>query len=217
MALITPTFIYPKHFLPTPSVQYRSYGVCITQDEAKAHIDRLESALANSSPKALVIFVGGFCDTIMRAVYREFEAFNMPFCLKIYASFKCEFLLREYLPKLDKNLPIFIIAHSWGASNVYRALSSIQTPHINYLLTLDAVGYRKPKIPLKNVALWENIYIKNKILYPHRSNFLAIIGHAWNEVKLSNHNAFLTPPAHHASINQMITLSSFENLIRNLL
>lgn len=207
----TPTLIYPLHHLPKPKSPFIPYGFNISIQEGKEIIAHIESSQTNA-PKAIIIFVGGFCDTIMRAVYREFVAFNEPFCLKLYISFKCQKLFTLWLPILtNMGLPLFIIAHSWGASNLNKVLQTkiADNIHLHYLLTLDPVGYNTPHTRPSGIRLWENIYISHKIQYLRRDNIITLIGHAWNNIEVSDYNASLSKPAHHASINQMINTSHF--------
>lgn len=213
--LFTPTCIYPAHILPKPSTAFLPYGFNIpknTLDMRDSHTD-IESAIESTRThyKAIVIFVGGFCDTIMCAVYREFLAFNEPHCAKIYTSFKVQHFLSTYLPLLAQcKLPIFVIAHSWGGSNFYKAMCNLHTQvHLEYLLTLDPVGYHKPTHRPIPIRFWENVYITHKWSNPRRPNIIALIGHPWNAIKVADINHTLHKPAHHASISHMIAATHF--------
>lgn len=198
-ALYMPTFICPDTLIK-PKQAFINYGFSIP----------MQHILSPRNPKAIVIFIGGFWDTIMCAVYREFEVFNTPSCIKIYASFDSSTLFSTYLKSLCAyQLPLFVIAHSWGGSNFYKALQhSLDTP-LHYLLTLDPVGYHTPKIRPPYLQKWENVYIADKPSYLRRTNIIALIGHAWNAIPLSDTNIPLYKPAHHASISPMIAASSF--------
>ena len=211
----SPTLFYPLHSLPAPMIPYNPCGLKIpytTGFDATKHI---------SNPKAIVIFIGGFCDTIMRAVFREFVGFKTESCLKIYASFKSRNLFALWLPILmEQNLPIFVITHSWGASNFYKALCDIQSScniSLHYLLTLDPVGFTSHTLRPNGIRLWENVYIKNKAKNLRRPNIVALIGRAWNEVTISDYNTFLDSPYHHASIHQMIQVSHFYEELDNII
>ena len=220
MSLLKPTLIFPKDVFESPHSPYFSYGIRISKEEVLDLENHLSRNGASSSPKAIVMFIGGFCDTIMRVVYREFLNFEEPLCYKIYSSFKCKELLSSWLTCLaQKKLPLFIIAHSWGASNLYAALfaKANQNLCIEYLLTLDPVGYKTPKVFPPCVKEWENIYVKNKLWYWHRSNLVALIGHAWNFVPYATHNAFVQKPSHHASIRSMLQASHFNAKLHQII
>lgn len=202
IGIYSPTFIYPANILPSPKTPFINYGFNIDSQEY----------IFNENPKAIVVFIGGFCDTIMCAVYREFIAFNKKSCIKIYASFKSTCLFSDYLPILSQSkLPLFVIAHSWGASNFYKAMCNINSNHISlhYLLTLDPVGYNTPHNRPIHINLWENVYIDAKSNNLCRTNILALIGGAWNSIKVSDNNIALCSPIHHASISQMMQYSHF--------
>ncbi|WP_334082875.1 hypothetical protein [Helicobacter typhlonius] len=213
LGLSTPTLIYPAT-LPKPPTPFIPYGFNI----------EAQTLLAPRNPKAIVIFVGGFCDTIMCAVYRSFMAFNQKSCIKIYASFKSQALFSAWLPLLVQcNLPMFVIAHSWGGSNFYKALLDIESKNANndvnlhYLLTLDPVGYHKPKVRPLGIGYWENVYIAHKHTYLRRTNIIALIGHAWNEIAVSDSNFALYKPLHHASIEQMIAATHFADELTKII
>ncbi|TLD81062.1 hypothetical protein LS68_006250 [Helicobacter sp. MIT 05-5293] len=216
MLLLKPTIIYPKEAFLPPPIPYLPYGIKIPENEVIYHLQ------SESDVKAIVIFVGGFCDTIMRAVYQEFLHFDQPLCYKIYTSFRCQKLFTLWLTQLaEKKLPLFVIAHSWGACNFYKALIAQANAHISidYLLTLDPVGYTMPKKPPTNVQWWDNVYITHKTSNLVRPNIVALIGHSWNLVSYANYNASLQKPFHHASIRQMIEASNFtaklDKIIKN--
>lgn len=207
--LSTPTLIYP-HTLPQPPTPFIPYGFKIpTQNIESPH-----------NPKAIVIFVGGFCDTIMCAVYKNFIEFNEKSCFKIYASFKSQALFSAWLPLLATyQLPIFVIAHSWGASNFYKALCNMHAHNVSlhYLLTLDPVGYHQPKIRPQHIRFWENVYITQKYTHLCRPNIIALIGHAWNTINVSDNNIPLHKPIHHAKITQMIESTHFESELAKII
>lgn len=206
MSLLKPTIIYPKEVLLPPPISYLPYGINIPENEVIYHQQ------SESKAQVIVIFIGGFCDTIMRAVYQEFLYFNQPLCHKIYTSFRCKKLFILWLTQLvKKKLPLFVIAHSWGACNFYKALiaQTNEQISIDYLLTLDPVGYTIPKKSLKNVQWWDNVYISHKTSHLVRSNIVALVGHSWNLVPYANHNTSLQKPFHHVSIHQMIEASNF--------
>ncbi|TLD97862.1 hypothetical protein LS71_001575 [Helicobacter jaachi] len=206
-----PTLIYPRALLPKPPALFKPYGINIPAQNTESK--NIESSLDSiKNYKAIVIFVGGFCDTIIRAVYREFAHFDEAHVIKIYVSFKCTHLFTSsWLSMLNQTqLPLFIIAHSWGASNVHKALQkNLFAPTLHYLLTLDGVGLIKPKARLLNVQIWENVYIQDKLNNPRRVNLIALLGRAWDKLNVSDYNASLSRPFHHASIHQMIAHSHF--------
>lgn len=201
---LTPTLFYPNMILDKPCTPFKPYGLRISMQEGMQEIK-----YQGTTQKAIVIFIGGFCDTFMCAVYREFATFQNPYCLKIYMSFKSQKLLCSWLPSLHTyGYPLFIIAHSWGANNLYKALCRVHTP-VHYLLTLDPVGRIPPCMRPKHIDIWENIYISHKEQYLCRTNILAIVGGAWNHIRWSDSNIVLQKPYHHASISPMIEASHF--------
>lgn len=225
--MFAPTLIYPDELLPRPSLSFdtQSFKVpCGCMDEkvdsqspCMQERELFQSLNAVHSPKVFVLFVGGFCDTMMCAVYRNFIAFQAPHTLKAYISFNCGEFLISWLPVVARtSLPIMVVAHSWGARNAYWALNALESVHIEYFLTLDSVGYKTPKNHPKNIAFWENVYIANKRSFLEKSNVLALIGHSWNSVKYADSNSDLLPPARHASVRQMIEASSLQARIQAL-
>ncbi|MCH5313017.1 MAG: hypothetical protein J1E28_01270 [Helicobacter sp.] len=209
--LSLPTLIYPA-ILPKPPTPFIPYGF-------KIPAQNLESP---HNPKAIVIFIGGFCDTIMCAVFKNFIIFNEESCLKIYASFNSKTLFSAWLPLLAKShLPLFVIAHSWGANNFYKALNNLnQNAHqvaLHYLLTLDPVGICVPKTRPPHIKLWENVYIAAKHTHLRRPNIAALIGGAWNALDVSDYNIALQKPNHHASINQMIESTQFYSTLTRII
>lgn len=224
--MFAPTLIYPNELLPRPNLPFdtQSFQVpCGCANEAGEKVDSklcerelMQSLNAVPSPKAFVLFVGGFCDTMMCAVYRNFIAFQAPHTLKAYVSFNCRKFLISWLPAVARtSLPMMMVAHSWGARNAYWALNALESTRIEYFLTLDSVGYKTPKNHPKNIAFWENVYIAQREVF-EKSNILAIMGNAWNSVKYADSNLELLPPARHASVRQMIETSSLQARIHAL-
>lgn len=208
------TLIYPSSLLPKPPCSFKPYGIRIPKLDLQTNV----------TPKAIVIFVGGFCDTIMRAVFDSFLEFNNPDCIKLYASFNSLELFTSWLPQLTAlNLPIFVISHSWGANNFYHALKALNNKQalnnnaLELLITLDPVGYKTPNLRPNSIKLWENIYITNKTHYLCRQNIMALIGHSWNACNFADNNLTLSKPNHHASIKEMLEISSFNEKLNKIL
>ena len=150
-----------------------------------------------SEDKNLIIFIGGFLDSFYRVVFDEYANFTedlffgVNFRAKIYTTFRCKTLFSLWLGKLVENgYKIYIIAHSWGAKNICRALESTKLPKdsICYLLTLDPVGYYKPKKRFESVKQWTNIYVADKKKYKVRENFCTYIGKAWDYCECADNN-----------------------------
>ena len=72
---------------------------------------------------------------------------------------------------------------------------------IDYMLTLDPVGYRRVKFKPNCVKLWENIYIKNHLSLIKWPNILALIGHPKKYIKYADINNFFNSLFHHNNIN----------------
>lgn len=139
--------------------------------------------------KNLIIFIGGFLDSYYRIVFEEYahfvedNLFQTTFGAKIYTTFNCKDLFCAWLPALiESHYKPYIIAHSWGAKNICRALETICLPDLSipYLLTLDPVGYYKPQKSFDCIKQWVNVYVKDKKQYPLRTNYCTYIGRAWD-------------------------------------
>lgn len=243
LLLYSGDFSLPKYSLYTTHNIYLDKGAQKNIIPLKQNTNIKESyKLSNNPPtKPVIIFVGGFLDSFHQVVFREFATFsqdsypqlsNIPFVAKVYSTFSCEKLFTLLLPEiLALSYTPYIIAHSWGARNICKALKNIQdtlpNSSIPLLLTLDPVGYWQPTQPIQCIEQWVNIYIADKWRHFFKtSNICTFIGHAWNECKYANKNIAIKnkhlssmsdkkalntrkTPINHASIRTM--LSVFDN------
>lgn len=213
--MLTPVLLYCGEFLPPKHLYYKTHNIWLSK-EAQSSIIPLrqnttfntESSNSNTkmlknTTKPIVIFIGGFLDSYHQVIFREFVTFTqdsclqlakIPFVAKVYSTFSCKKLFTSLLPEiLTLGYVPYIIAHSWGASNICKALEScvgnLPNNAIPLLLTLDPVGYWQPSQAIKCVEKWINIYIANKWKHCcNASNICTFIGHAWNECKYANEN-----------------------------
>lgn len=180
------------------------------------------------NPKALLIFIGGFMDSMHLVVFKQFAFFtqgdfvHLPnFCAKMYVTFNSKTLFCSLLPALvAQGYEPYIFAHSWGGANICKVLhrlDSAQNPlpknSIKLLVTLDPVGYWKLRQKPRNLQHWCNIYIGDKFSHLKYSNICTYFGHAWNHCNAADSDIMLdnlhskTKNAkilHHASISTML-------------
>ncbi|MGX3098006.1 hypothetical protein [Helicobacter sp. 23-1046] len=258
--MLTPVFLYSGDFhcdeflrddvhcpalLSGKNTLYRTHNMWLNNEVQKTILPLCQSTKSvqshkpkNNQSQPIIIFVGGFLDSIHRVVFREFASFTLdscaqfssiPFVAKIYTTFYCKRLFVSLLPEiLALGYTPYIIAHSWGASNICKALENLKEKlprnSIPILLTLDPVGYWRPTHEIECVEKWVNIYIADKWKYCFKSsNICTFIGHAWNECKYANKNIsiknkhlsdisdkkFITPrkkPINHASVRTMLSV-----------
>lgn len=209
MSVYVPILITPQGF--ERPLHIRSFGNEITQEES------YQSSLQSSKDSIIgaMIFVGGFRDSIARAVFNAFYAFCQKDFWKFYITHNGIFALAPIFDTLaSRHIPIYIVAHSWGASNTIFALQ--KAPQcIKYLLTLDAVGYRPIKKALNQVEFWENIYIAKHPI-SNLPNLAAFLGSPRRAIAYANLNTPLEPPAHHNSILKMLHASQQRELFKHL-
>lgn len=171
----------------------------------------------SSENKNLIIFIGGFLDSFYRVVFDEYAnftkdtLFGVNFRAKIYTTFKCKALFSVWLGELVKNdFKLYVIAHSWGAKNICRALESTHLPKdsICHLLTLDPVGYYKPKMKFQSVKQWTNVYVADKKKYKVKANFCTYVGKAWDYCESADENIAIynenLPLITHAEVSSML-------------
>ena len=204
--LKTPLVIMPHSLTQYTNMSYDTHGGNITGDDIESIKHILET-----DTKELLIFIGGFCDTYYKVVWRAFceslfsqrkkeKQYSM-----LYMSFNCYAFLLDFLPKLSKaGYSISVIAHSWGAKNILRCCLDSNAIYLKNLITLDCVGHFKITHRPKHIQSWENIYIVNHFEHYNRANIAAIIGGAKQEIIYADINTGIAPPAHHASVPTML-------------
>ncbi|RDU55027.1 hypothetical protein CQA49_04150 [Helicobacter sp. MIT 00-7814] len=208
--------------------------------EAEAKRDSLarDDIINNTSlnPKALLIFIGGFMDSMHLVVFRQFAFFaqgdfvRLPnFCAKMYATFNSKALFSSLLPALVvQGYEPYIFAHSWGSANICKVLHKLDSApnplpkdSIKLLVTLDPVGYWKLHQKPQSIQHWCNIYIGDKFSHLKYSNICTYFGHAWNhcsgadsEIMLDNlHSKTKSAKIiHHASISTMLQAFNTANI-----
>ncbi|RDU73344.1 hypothetical protein CQA66_01365 [Helicobacter aurati] len=176
-------------------------------------------------PQHIVIFIGGFCDSLHRTMFETFCAFihscyntfykkhkrtanNIPIApCTMYTTFNCYSFLHSFLHSLlQYGLQISIIAHSWGAKNILR-LCLHENYAIDNLLTLDCVGHFAITHRPNRIVHWENIFIEEYFELYHRSNLAALLGGAKGSIAFADDNIPITYPANHASVTSMLEKS----------
>ncbi|MGI0406690.1 hypothetical protein ACRE1S_04965 [Helicobacter himalayensis] len=186
------------------------------------------SEIKSPNPKALLIFIGGFMDSVHLVVFRQFAFFaqgdfaHLPnFCAKMYATFNSKTLFSSLLPALvAQGYESYIFAHSWGGANICKVLHKLDsTPNplpkdsIKLLVTLDPVGYWKLRQKPRSIQHWCNIYIGDKLSHLKYSNICTYFGRAWNHCNAANSEIILDnlhsksksdKILHHASISTML-------------
>lgn len=212
LALRPNTAILPnrlKHYVKLP---YLTHSNNIKRAEL------LELKLDYDSKK-VVFFIGGFCDTFSRVMFNFFvTATKRDFTLNDesgfnvgYLSFYCYEFLNELIPALlNDGYEVSIISHSWGAKNSLRFLFNQDLP-LKVLITLDCVCRFSIKERPKELGIWENIYIENRIL-SDISNIVSIIGGAKNAISVADSNISVSLPARHASVRLMLEKSNIFHL-----
>lgn len=204
--LKTPLVIMPHSLTQYTNMSYDTHGGNITHEDIESIKHILET-----DTKELLIFIGGFCDTYYKVVWRAFceslfsqrkkeKQYSM-----LYMSFNCYAFLLDFLPKLSgAGYNISVIAHSWGAKNILRCCLDSNAIYLKNLITLDCVGHFKITHRPKHIESWENIYIANHFEHYNRANIAAIIGGAKQEIIYADINTGIAPPAHHASVPTML-------------
>lgn len=205
--LKTPLIVMPQFLMQYANMPYRTYSGNITHYD----IESIQHVLETYHTKELLIFIGGFCDTYYKVVWRVFceslfsqrkkeRQYSM-----LYMSFNCYAFLLDFIPKLSKaGYSISVIAHSWGAKNILRCCLDSNAIYLKNLITLDCVGHFNITHRPKHIQSWENIYITNHFEYYNRANIAAIIGGAKQEIIYADINTGIPPPAHHASVPTML-------------
>ena len=155
--------------------------------------------------RQIVLFVGGFLDSIHQRMFKNFLDFNSQNAIKLYITFNSSFLLFSFLPRIyGLNLPFSIIAHSWGTDNLLQILNAIESNHIHTLITLDVVGKSPITKRAQGIRFWENLYINDQFTHFYNSNLVAIIGGIRGAISLADCNIALNHPHNHASVKAML-------------
>lgn len=207
MMLRTPFVVIPKFLMDCVGMPFSKRSGNITYDE----IESIQIFLEFYHTKNILFFIGGFCDTYHKVMWRVFceslfsqQKKDIKFSM-LYMSFNCYAFLLDFIPKLNKaGYSISVIAHSWGAKNILRCCLDSNAMYLENLITLDCVGYFNITCRPKHIKAWENIYITNHFESYNRANIAAIIGGAKQEIIYADINIGLTPPAHHASVSAML-------------
>ncbi|RAX57069.1 hypothetical protein CCZ01_07445 [Helicobacter monodelphidis] len=206
MSVLSPIFIAPNSY--AHQHRLKSFGNFISQEEFEI------ASKQTDSPSALVIFIGGFCDSFSRGIFNAFYLFQHQFFWKFYITFNGRSYFMPLIQECSQtNLPLFVIAHSWGANELLIALQKKQSCLIHYLLTLDAVGYRPILHRPTGIQYWENIFVHNHWTLINRANIAALIGHAKKNIALADCNTPIYAPFHHNSIHAMLNASKLQSKI----
>lgn len=222
--MFLPLVVIPKSIKQYASMPYRTYGGNIIRDE----VESLRYALDYGDSKQILCFIGGFCDTYCRLIWRvfcgslwykmqidskrarfynDFSRFTM-----LYMSFNCYKFLLDFIPKLTRaSYEVSVIAHSWGAKNIVRCCLDSNRIKLARLITLDCVGHFCITHRPKHIDLWENIYITDYLSQYSRANLAALIGGAKQYIPYADINTGIPPPATHASV---LTMLSHAQLIK---
>ena len=163
--------------------------------------------------RELVIFVGGFFDSVYRVVFYSFCDFLKEGLgrgtgrLAFYATFNSLRLFEGWIPRLlAAGFRISFIAHSWGAAMAVK-LCLRKPLDVENLITLDCVGrFRIDRRP-SGIGSWENIYVADYFAAFHRSNLAALIGGAKGAIPFADSNIAMGAPANHASVSLMLDAS----------
>lgn len=226
--LYKPIFVFPPCFLPltqilqsTQNLNYiQSHALnaqCLDSVDLDSHLDSLDSMQNLDSPNKvqhIVIFIGGFMDSIHQCVFKNFLSFRAKGAIKLYSTYDSTQLWVQLLPRIyPLRYSLTIIAHSWGANNIIKALCAIDSNHIRALITLDPVGRNAIHRP-QGIEFWENLYIQDHLKHLNRPNISALIGGARKSIPLADSNTALCAPFHHASTREMLRHSkAFDTLI----
>ncbi|TLD84752.1 hypothetical protein [Helicobacter trogontum] len=209
--LKTPLVVMPQFLMQYTHMPYHTYGGNITHYD----IESIQHAIELYHTKDVLIFIGGFCDTYYKVVWRAFSESLISqkrqyindtkhFSI-LYMSFNCYAFLLDFIPNLNKaGYCVSVIAHSWGAKNIVRCCLDSDAVHLENLITLDCVGHFKITHRPQYIKSWENIYIANHFEHYNRANLAAIIGGAQRKIEYADINTGIAPPAHHASVSTML-------------
>ena len=222
--MFLPLIVMPQSIKQYASVPYRTYGGNIVNDE----VESLRYALDYGNSNQILCFIGGFCDTLYKLIWRVFCGSlwykmqmdskqtrfhnNVSHFTMLYMSFNCYRFLLDFIPKLNgAGYEVSVISHSWGAKNIVRSCLDSNRVKLAKLITLDCVGHFHINFRPKCIESWENIYITDYFSQYSRANLAAIIGGAKQYIGYADINTGIPPPAHHASV---LTMLSHAKLIK---
>ena len=221
--MFLPLVVMPQSIKQYASMPYCTHSGNIMRDE----VESLRNMLDNESSKQILCFIGGFCDTYYKLIWRVFCGslwYKMQIDSKqnnhsdvshftmLYMSFNCYKFLLDFIPKLNAaGYEVSVISHSWGAKNIIRSCLDSNEVILSKLITLDCVGHFNINFRPNHIGLWENIYITDYFSQYSRANLAAIIGGAKQYINYADINTGIPPPAHHASV---LTMLSHAKLIR---
>lgn len=137
--------------------------------------------------KPLVIFVGGFCDSLVKAMLRFYRSYEHPRQAKAYSSHLMGGAIAEQIAlwKEKTGCPVALIGHSYGGDTVVRVAEQMARTHsdppIDLLITIDPVSRRGgvPRQPLTAARRWFNSRVGDARENLSRPNIVALIGGHW--------------------------------------
>lgn len=173
------------------------------------------SILALPQDKPLVIFVGGFCDSIVKPMLRVYRGYENPYQVKVYYGHTMGRIIEEQIVRWreESGRPIVVIGHSYGADTVVRVAERLMKrypdPSIDLLITVDPVSRQHgvPKHPITSARRWLNTRVADPHKAPTISNIVALIGGHWKPLLplgLVEREHEVHPPADHVSICAMM-------------
>ncbi|RDU64889.1 hypothetical protein CQA53_07405 [Helicobacter didelphidarum] len=136
----------------------------------------------------------------------SYTKFDTHLCF-MYSSFNCFDFLKDFIPNIiHAGYKFSAISHSWGAKNIIRLCLQYDFC-IDTLITLDCVGHFTITHRPSKIKRWENIYITDFYGHYARENLAPIIGHGQQFISYADSNIGIPPPAHHASVSDMLKYS----------
>ena len=137
--------------------------------------------------KPLVIFVGGFCDSIVKAMQRFYHSYEQPGQVKAYSSHLMGGAIAEQIAlwKDKTGQPVVLIGHSYGGDTVVRVAEQLARRRsdqpIDLLVTVDPVSRRGgvPRQPVTAAGRWFNSRVGDARKNLSRPNIVALIGGHW--------------------------------------
>ncbi len=170
-------------------------------------------ALAQEMP--LVIFVGGFCDSLVKVMVRLHRECQFSHQVKVYYPHTMGKTIEEQIVywKTKTTQPVVLIGHSYGADTSVRVVERLAAHHpgitVDLLITLDPVSRRGgvPRAPLRAAKRWLNARVDNPWKLWTISNLVALIGGHWPALLplgLVAREHEVAPPYDHVSVRTMI-------------
>ncbi len=166
-----------------------------------------QSSFALPNCPTLIVVMGGFMDgnhgfaysicAVLRDLikdrvpyhlfYREHdEANDVRHLVNFYARHGCK---------------VIIIGHSWGGSSSIMRVAAKVTVPIQLMISLDPVGFFRPRGKLSHVRRWVNVYVDYQKANYARHNNVARLGLPWEHCVMADVNVLYRFLKHHKALD----------------